>query len=672
MFKLPRTNLLLIILIWLIKHSLQDVIYEIEDSLQAELEMANLEFMDVCDKLADGYLKSYTKNDLLLKVDAEKEYGKLLKETSMGLKAFTNIPPELERNHTLYIYPGDPLMPRESYNKLIEFTNKNEQIKNSVKRPCVELVDGCPLTTEEYRNILKDSKDLDYLNITWDRWQRNYSTMKVEYREILNLVSEAAVLNGIASAPSYWENLLEYEDAYSKAEIFWGEIEPLYKKLHNFVKKRLTNIFNLTETIDEIPVFLLGSNFGNDWTYLADAILPHPQVHYDIEQSLKTKTIYDIYKLAETTTSQMKLGKFGNKFWKSSTFNSSSCDTHVLTYCTKEFSEVIDCNKTDWSKYLDAHQAALKITLNNNHFYSLMNSNLRVPIIDEMIESLAPILAFENLPHNKVLEENVFKSDEEVYSTKRLSGLMLLALKVLPKLPYYLLADKWRLQQLLEPTEDLCASWWEMRSKIQGVSGITNEECDFLGDSDISSNKPLIGKFFGAILGFQLLNEYRSKIVDKTQNLAIEIGKNSNFMDMVNARDTDDWQYLLTIYYGLNDFSPSALLEYFKPLEDYLESAPMKQAEIVTITPATTTTTSTTARSTTKPRRQDLKNIQSDSPKRNVTAESEAIKPDVASAPSTVTVYVVMAVMGVTLVGAMAFWVVKKKKIRTNNRRFEA
>lgn len=51
--------------------------------------------------------------------------------------------------------------------------------------------------------------------------------------------------------------LLEYEDAYSKADSFWDEIKPLYMKLHNFVKIRLENKYKLTLG-SELPVYLLG------------------------------------------------------------------------------------------------------------------------------------------------------------------------------------------------------------------------------------------------------------------------------------------------------------------------------------------------------------------------------------------------------------------------------
>lgn len=113
-------------------------------------------------------------------------------------------------------------------------------------------------------------------------------------------------------------------------------------------------------------------------------------------------------------------------------------------------------------------------------------------MINEIVQNLGPILAVENLPHHKILDSDIFKTD--VYNnTEKKAALLLVALKVLPKLPYYLVADKWRLQQIETPSEDVVGSWWKLRQEIQGVSGNTNQESDFLGDSYINSNRPEIG-----------------------------------------------------------------------------------------------------------------------------------------------------------------------------------
>lgn len=58
---------------------------------------------------------------------------------------------------------------------------------------------------------------------------------------------------------SYWEALTEYDDGFELARNLWEEVSPLYMKLHEFVKARLFNFYDINDNSTEIPVYLLGT-----------------------------------------------------------------------------------------------------------------------------------------------------------------------------------------------------------------------------------------------------------------------------------------------------------------------------------------------------------------------------------------------------------------------------
>lgn len=64
------------------------------------------------------------------------------------------------------------------------------------------------------------------------------------------------------SAKRYWEMLSDCEDCYELAHNLWDEVQPLYQKLHTFVRTRLYKYYKIVETeansTDYIPVYLLG------------------------------------------------------------------------------------------------------------------------------------------------------------------------------------------------------------------------------------------------------------------------------------------------------------------------------------------------------------------------------------------------------------------------------
>lgn len=127
------------------------------------------------------------------------------------------------------------------------------------------------------------------------------------------------------------------------------------------------------------------------------------------------------------------------------------------------FFRVITCAKLELSDYFNAHEAVLKMVLANHDYYSLPRRHLRYSAIDEAFESLGTILAVNNLARYKFINKP-FSNDytDETYDT-RMTALLLVALRTLPKLPFYLAADRWRLNELKFGSNDVPKSWWTTR-----------------------------------------------------------------------------------------------------------------------------------------------------------------------------------------------------------------
>lgn len=120
------------------------------------------------------------------------------------------------------------------------------------------------------------------------------------------------------------------------------------------------------------------------------------------------------------------------------------------------------CNKLDWTSYLDAHETAIKVALNNHDYEAILRLKLRYSAFDEAVVSLGTIFAIDNLPRNGLLPEDTFKLNENGESNNQLTALLLLALRIFPKLAYYIGADTWRLDELEIPG-NFTASWWDVR-----------------------------------------------------------------------------------------------------------------------------------------------------------------------------------------------------------------
>lgn len=111
---------------------------------------------------------------------------------------------------------------------------------------------------------------------------------------------------------------------------------------------------------------------------------------------------------------------------------------------------------------MNAHEITLKAGLKGLDFPSLPRRELRYSFLEEAFVSLGSIIAIQNLPSYGFTPESDYNS--AVNATEYgLAAKLLVALRVLPKLAYYMAADTWRIEELGTPSGDILNNWWEKR-----------------------------------------------------------------------------------------------------------------------------------------------------------------------------------------------------------------
>ncbi|GLV43739.1 Multidrug-Resistance like Protein 1 [Carabus blaptoides fortunei] len=563
------------------------------EEVSVSVELLGMDLEDQCGKLADAQKQVLLskKNAFIEQIAIEEEYGRFTREQAKDLKeryvdSDLDLSPIMKRQWSIIQQMGDVYLPEENWDQLIKFKNTAAQLSDEVRVICFNKTDNCTLSRKDVRHLYATSRNAKELQEIWSTCQDTFVSSSTEYADILKLVPVAAEANDVNNAKEYWEMLVEHPDAYETADSIWQEIKPLYVKFHKFIKTRLERHYPEIKNSENIPVFLLGSEFGTDWSNIAPLILPHRYLYDEITSMLDFDNIggQKAYEIAERFTTSLGLPKLRQMFWKTSTF-SEQCPAHLLTYCSDRFSQVITCNSTGWVEYLDAHETMVRAALYNLDYSTATYSAFRVSALDEALASLSSILAVKNLPLVGIVPEDIFFNDNGKNEIE-MTALLLTALRVLPRLPYYLLADTWRLQQLENPAVNMSASWWTERESVQLVKGVTNTEWDVLGDPYMTSNKPYIGKFLGTVLQFQILDYFQSD-ADNGINILTRMAQDENFRLLLQQRALYDWPKVLhdNFYY---EVAADELLQYFKPLEEYMDKAPEMQVT-QTVRPKTTT-----------------------------------------------------------------------------------
>jgi len=505
---------------------------------------------------------------------------------------------ELNTKLHLFSSAGDILIDKEKYDKEVLFSNRMQQI---AIEPSACTKTPCQLDLQSVQHVLATSQDPKRLLNTWTEYQRRFSSNIDEYLEILLLTKVAADANGAGDVEAYWEQQSEYIGGYTKALLLWKTIEPLYQKLHAFVSKQLSRHYIFLRSTNDtvIPVHVLGTVAGNDWTYIADRVL-YSKTYYHLITSLKNKVLggVNVYKAAENVITKLGLDPLPSEFWEQSWFN-SSCPAHVVNYCKDGEARVITCNLTGWPQYVDASETVMRVThiqlAAENSF--MLKDNSHYSAIYESVTGLSALLATSP---SYLQQLGVLTSENNQHGSvdhTEASLLLLVALQTLPKLPYYLAADLWRLEVInsnLTNVTELNESWRRFRKDMQMISIPTIDETifDFLSDPYITSNKPYLGKFFGIVLQFQLLEKVLGADWDRSDmDMTDTFTSIEDLKKLLRSGKSHTWPDLLEEVMEISELDSRPLLLYFKKLESYLveleQLEPIKQNRLVVLSTST-------------------------------------------------------------------------------------
>ena len=170
---------------------------------------------------------------------------------------------------------------------------------------------------------MTNSNNYGELKWAWTQWrEKSGKLMRSEYKNYVELVNKAAKLNGDKNLINSRKNSIKaflvvnyflgkndngelwresYEDDNFVANVdkMWIKVEPLYRELHTYVKRKLQKIYEkeMDKDSDLIPAHLLGNMWAQSWVNLYDRTKPFANGSLiDITAKLnKTRTILQMF-----------------------------------------------------------------------------------------------------------------------------------------------------------------------------------------------------------------------------------------------------------------------------------------------------------------------------------------------------------------------------------------
>src|SRR6185295_11719712 len=151
---------------------------------------------------------------------------------------------------------------------------------------------GKTLTLDDMEDILRTSRDPNEMRTLWEGWRAvSAPQMKDDYTRMVALANDGARELGYADTGALWRSWYDMPpDAFAaKTDALWQQVEPLYDKLHCYVRGKLSARYGVAVQPASGPIRadLTGNMWSQDWGNIYDIVKPQQgELGYDLTASL--------------------------------------------------------------------------------------------------------------------------------------------------------------------------------------------------------------------------------------------------------------------------------------------------------------------------------------------------------------------------------------------------
>ncbi|MDB4954456.1 MAG: Peptidyl-dipeptidase precursor [Myxococcales bacterium] len=441
---------------------------------------------------------------------------------------------------------------------------------------------------EVWSKELQKSRKPAALLKTWQTWHdavgRAERPLFVRYVELANAGARGV---GFKDVASMWKSGYDMpEDAFAaETDRLWSQVKPLYTQLHCYTRRTLNKMYGdkAVSKSGPIPSHLLGNMWAQSWDYLYPELEPYKGVApVDVTPTLEKS--YDpakMVKMGEAFYTSLGMDPLPQSFWERSML-------------TKPAGKEAVCHASAWDvTYSDDLRIKMCINKNQEDLYTIhhelghdyyFHAYYKLPVLfqqganDGFHEAIGDTIQLSMTPEylkQKGLLATVAKNDKATINQQ-----MHVALAKIAFLPFGLLVDKWRwdvFSGAVKP-DDYNKHWWDLKKEYQGVAApIERAATDFDPGAKfhVASNTPYMRYFLAAVLQFQFHRALCKKagFTGPLNECSIYGNKDAGaaFQKMLALGASKPWQDALFELTGQREMDASAILEYFAPLEKWLE-----------------------------------------------------------------------------------------------------
>lgn len=443
------------------------------------------------------------------------------------------------------------------------------------------------VTLDVLGKYMGDGRDESALREAWSGWHSIAPKMRKNYARLVDIANEGAREIGFEDVGALWRSGYDMSASAFRDEAarLYREVEPLYRDLHCYTRKRLHKRYGgaLVPATGPIPAHLLGNMWAQTWSNLYPELEPYPgQGAIDVTKAIERKKIDELamVRMAERFFTSMGLDPLPDTFWKRSLFkrpadrevecHASAWDVHY----NDDLRIKMCIQRTDEDLYTLHHELGHNYYF---HYYVKQPVLFKTGANDGFHEAIGDTIALGVTPSYLASTKLVDSAPSNPKAD--LNYLMKMALDKIAFLPFGKLIDEWRWDVFAGKTSpaEYNAAWWKLRTAYQGITPpVPRTEADFDPGAKyhVPGNVPYTRYFLAFIYQFQF---YRALCREAGHTGPLHTcsfygnkAAGDKLKAMLALGAEKPWQEALRALSGETRADAGALMEYFAPLRAFL------------------------------------------------------------------------------------------------------
>ncbi|GAA4740846.1 M2 family metallopeptidase [Sphingomonas daechungensis] len=450
---------------------------------------------------------------------------------------------------------------------------------------------GKVITGDDAEALMGELRNPNETKEIWQSWHENVGRpMRQDYTRMVEIANAGAKELGYADTGAMWRSQYDMspEEFSAMYDRLWAETKPLYQALHCYTRSKLNHKYGnaVQPATGPIRADLLGNMWAQEWGNIYDVVAPKGSgdIGYDLEALLKAKK-YDpvkMVKAGEGFYTSLGFAPLPASFWTRSQITRPQ-DREVICHASawdldnKDDLRIKMCTKVNADDFVTIHHELghnfYQRAYNQQPYFYLNGAN------DGFHEAIGDFIALSVTPEYLVQIGLLDRS--KVPDASKDTGLLLRqAMDKVAFLPFGLLVDKWRwgvFNGSITPA-NYNQAWVDLKREYQGITPpVGRSEADFDPGAKfhIPGNTPYARYFLARVLQFQFykaacdMSGWQGPLHRCSFYGNKEVGQRLNQMLAMGA--SKPWPDALQAFTGSREMSAKPMLEYFAPLQTWLE-----------------------------------------------------------------------------------------------------